>query len=131
MDKSVLRFKRIVEGTNSIKECIKTLNLDIYSSFLCFLRIIEDSILEYKEGYDYSYLIKVSEYLEKTYMKLSIKTRESYRSSILLLRKIYKKQQSVLIKKDKVYFGKVYNTLKNETNSPLSIILNALHNSFH
>ena len=30
MDKSVLRFKRIVEGTNSIKECIKTLNLDIY-----------------------------------------------------------------------------------------------------
>lgn len=107
----------IINDSISVKTCMKLLNLEINSYFLCLLSILEDTVLEYKSGFDYSYLIKVSEYIEKIYKNLSLKKRESYRSNIMLLIKIYKKMKNSLLKKDRLYFNQVYNTLSNLLNN--------------
>lgn len=111
MDKGNSSVIEVISESMNINTCMKLLNLEINSYFICLLNILEDTILDYKEWYNYSYLVKISDYLEKTYERLSIKVRESYRINILLLRKVYKKQEKSLIKKDRVYFNNVYNSL--------------------
>lgn len=108
MTNSVSRFKNIVENTDNINSCMKALNLDMSSTFLCFLKILEDAILNYHDYEDYSYLVKIANYLERVYNKLTIKSKEEYRPVILKLRKVYKRQMQSLIKKDRRYFEKVY-----------------------
>jgi len=50
----VLSLRNVVVATSDINACIKALNLDMPSSFLCFIRLLEDAILDYHEGDDYS-----------------------------------------------------------------------------
>lgn len=112
MDKSIARFIDIIENTKNINSCIKNLNLDYNSCFLCFLKLIEDSIVNYKEGFDYSFLCKVSNYLERVYNKLTIKEKELHRKQILILRKIYKRHLCSLMRHDRRIFEKVYLNLE-------------------
>ena len=108
MKSTVSRFKNIVENTNNINACMKALNLDMSSTFLCFLKILEDAILNYHDYEDYAYLVKIANYLDRVYNKLTIKSKEEYRPVILKLRKVYKRQMQALIKNDRRYFEKVY-----------------------
>ncbi len=92
MNKSILSFKRIIDDTTNINSCIKALNLNLDSCFLCFIKLIEDAIFNYDSANDYSYLLKVSNYLERVYQKLSYKKQKEYRDLIYKMRKIYKRQ---------------------------------------
>ena len=111
MDRSVLRFKYIIENTKNINACIKALNLDISSSFLCFLKVLEDAICNYNSNNDYAYLVKVSNYLERIYEKLSIKQQIEYSSIIFKIRKIYRRQIQNIDVSNKNYFEKVITNL--------------------
>ncbi|MBQ8892008.1 MAG: RNB domain-containing ribonuclease [Bacilli bacterium] len=108
MDKNIAMLKNIIENAKNINACLKSLNLDYNSSFICFLYLLEDASINYREGDNYEYLIKISNYLERVFNKLSIKEKESHRKQLLVLRKIYKKQISSLLKNDKNIFEKVY-----------------------
>ena len=92
MNKSIERLREIICDAKNINCCIKTLNLDLNSCFLCFLALLEDAILDYKEYIDYEYLIKVSNYIERVYEKLSLKKQKEYQDLIYKMRKIYKRQ---------------------------------------
>ena len=107
MDRSVLRFKYIIENTRNINTCIKALNLDISSSFLCFLKVLEDAICNYRANIDYSYIEKVSNYLERVYEKLSIKQQNEYSSIICKIRKIYRRQIQNIDTVNKNHFERV------------------------
>lgn len=104
----VLSLKNILMNTSNINSCMKALNLDTSSSFLCFVKLLEDAVLDYPKYDDYSYLMKVSNYLERVYKKLSIKEQQGYRQTLSKIRKIYKKQSQSLIKGEREYFEKVY-----------------------
>jgi len=107
MDKSILSLKRIVESTNNINSCIKSLNLSIDSCFLCFIALIEDGILNYDFLNDYTYLFKISNYLERVYQKLSLKKQNEYKVIIYKIRKIIKKQIQNFASKDRSIFENI------------------------
>lgn len=111
MNKRVSRVVKVINDSVSMNACMKFLNLEINSYFLCLLNIIEDAIIDYKDGYDYSYLLKIADYLEIISNNLTNKVRKDYRGNILILRKVCKKMQGSLIKKDRLYFEKLYESL--------------------
>jgi len=111
MNKSVLRLKRVVLETKNINCCRKALNLDINSFFLCLLGIIEDAITDYDQTTDYTYLEKISEYLEKTYEKLTKNDKQFYLKQIIIIRKMCKKLLNTLNKKQKECFENLYRDL--------------------
>lgn len=113
MNKRLTRVVKVIEDASSINICMKLLNLELNSYFLCLLNLIEESIIEYKDGEDYSYLIKAADYLQKTYEKLSVNTKQLHRKNIITLRSILKKQLNSLIKNDRKYFGIIYESLDN------------------
>ena len=92
MNQNVKRFKSIIEDTKNINACIKALNLNFDSCFLCFMLILEDAIIENKDYIDYQYITKVSNYLERVYQKLSIKKQKEYSDLIYKMKKVYKRQ---------------------------------------
>ena len=97
MNKRLTRIVKVIDDASSINICMKLLNLELNSYFSCLLNIIEESIIEYKDGEDYSYLIKVSDYIQKTYEKLSINIKQFHRKNIVTLRSILKKQMNSCI----------------------------------
>ena len=92
MNKSVLSFKRIIEDTSNINSCIKALNLNLDSCFLCFIKLIEDAVFNYDSANDYTYLLKVSNYIERVYQKLTYKKQKEYKDLIYKMRKVCKRQ---------------------------------------
>ena len=126
MDKNILRFKEIIENTKNINACIKALNLDMSSCFLCFLTLISDAIVNYDSNSDYNYLLKVSNYLERVYQKLTIKEKKDHKKEIILIRKICKKNIQNFDKKDRNIFEKIVINLsildidkKEDNNDPI------------
>ena len=82
MNKRVSRVVKVINDSVSMNAYMKFLNLEINSYFLCLLNIIEDAIIDYKDCNDYSYLLKVADYLEIISNNLSNKVRKDYRSNI-------------------------------------------------
>ena len=108
MDKNIDCMKKIIEDAKNINTCLKLLNLNYDSCFMCFLYLMEDAIVNYNEKNSYEYLLKLANYIERVYNKLTIKEKNSHRRQILVLRKMYKKQLCSLLKIDKSIFEKVY-----------------------
>ncbi|MBR3660624.1 MAG: RNB domain-containing ribonuclease [Bacilli bacterium] len=117
MNQNIKRFKSIVEDTKNINACIKALNLEFDSCFLCFMLILEDAILEYKEHIDYQYITKVSNYLERVYQKLNIKKQKEYSDLVYKIKKIYKRQIQNINIDNKGYFEQVIRDLNDLINN--------------
>ena len=101
MNKSnLLRIKEIIETSKNIEQCIESLNLDTYSSFICFYCLLEEAIFSYEKEENYEFLIKTSFYLQILYQKLSPSKKKFYRQKfikiilgllILIIKNIIKK----------------------------------------
>ena len=119
MGSSIKRFKEIIENSKNINACIKALNLDYRSCFLCFVTILEEAILDYKEYIDYQYITKISSYLERIYLKLTVKEQKEYNNIIYKIRKIYKRQIQNIDSNNKNYFEQTIHNLNDLINNTL------------
>ena len=72
MNKRLTRVVKVIEDASSINICMKLLNLELNSYFSCLLNVLEESIIEYKDGEDYSYLIKAADYLQTLQLEGSL-----------------------------------------------------------
>ena len=83
MNKSnLLRVKEIIETSKNIECCMKSLNLDIYSSFMCFYCLLGEGIFSYDQDENYEFLIKTVFYLQILYQKLSPSKKKLYRQKL-------------------------------------------------
>jgi len=133
-NKQINRFREIIENTSNINTCLKALNLEFDSCFLCFIGLLEDAILNYKLFIDYEYITKVSSYIERVYDKLSVKKRKEYLDLIYKIRKIYTRQIQNVGLNNRGYFKQVIknlneliNDLKNKKEFVIKEELNREH----
>lgn len=118
MNKSnLLRVKEIIETSKNIECCMKSLNLDIYSSFMCFYCLLGEGIFSYDQDENYEFLIKTVFYLQILYQKLSPNKKKLYRPKLQKIRKLYKDSLSFVDSYNKEYYKNVFLYLDNLLNN--------------
>ena len=123
MNKSnLLRIKGIIETSKNIEQCMESLNLDTYSSFICFYCLLDEGIFSYEPEEDYEFLIKTVFYLQILYQKLSPSKKKLYRQKLQKMRKLYKDYISFVDSYNKEYYKKVFLCLENLLNNKKKVI---------
>ncbi len=112
MDKSLSRIEEKIYESSDVLSCMKNLKLDVDSYFSYMLDILKEEIIDYREGYDYTNLKKVANYIKHTYNKLNLTTKGNYRKEIISIIRIYKKMTLVDNFEDAEVFYSVANTLE-------------------
>ncbi len=112
MDKSLSRIEEKIYTSTDVLSCMKNLKLDPDSYFSSMLDILKEEIINYKEGYDYTNLKKVANYIKHTYSKLKLRIKGDYRKEILSIIRIYKKMTIVDNYEDALVFFLVASTLE-------------------
>lgn len=112
MSQRVLRLIKFIEITKDFNSFIKVINLDLNSSFLCLLSVLEDAILKYDSINDYSYLVKLNDYLKNSYERLSEKNRLNNRKYLIKLKNCLRKNLGTISEYDKEYYKKIYYSLE-------------------
>ena len=112
MDKSLSRIEEKIYSSTDVLSCMKNLKLDPDSYFSVMLDILKEEIINYKEGYDYTNLKKVANYIKHTYNKLKLRIKGDYRKEIIRIIRIYKKMLLVDDFEDALVFSNVVSTLE-------------------